>query len=246
MKTIILLLLSTVYAFGQGGFVANGSNPYAVEQAERNQQIAEGRAAALLRDPWRQFGSNTVMRTSERWTYFYGVVTGVTADGIIIDGNYAGFNGAPGFQGEFLVANYPDQAAVGDRINMTSFYLALLAGTYTYTTAAGGSRTIHKLDYGKLYIPPPLTPEQIEAQKKAVADAKVKANAAKLAGEEKALAANQAAADKGDAYGLLRMGERYRDGEGVEKDPAKAKDYLTKAAAAGSPTAQDELKRLGN
>jgi TPR repeat protein len=43
---------------------------------------------------------------------------------------------------------------------------------------------------------------------------------------------------------LLRTGERYRDGEGVEKDQAKARAYLTKAAAAGSPTAQDELDRL--
>jgi hypothetical protein len=55
---------------------------------------------------------------------------------------------------------------------------------------------------------------------------------------------NQDLADKGDEYGLLRMGERYRDGDGVPKDLAKAKDYLTRAAAAGSPTAADELKAL--
>ena len=62
--------------------------------------------------------------------------------------------------------------------------------------------------------------------------------------KNKALKFNQDAADKGDAYGLMRMGERYRDGDGVEKDLAKAKDYLTKAAAAGSPTATDELSKL--
>lgn len=62
--------------------------------------------------------------------------------------------------------------------------------------------------------------------------------------EDKALEYNQQAADKGDPYGLLRMGERYRDGDGVQKDLAKAKDYLTKAAAAGSPTAADELNQL--
>ena len=61
---------------------------------------------------------------------------------------------------------------------------------------------------------------------------------------ERALKMNQDLADKGDAYGLLRMGERYRDGEGVEKDIAKAKAYLQKAADAGSPTAADELKKL--
>ena len=50
--------------------------------------------------------------------------------------------------------------------------------------------------------------------------------------------------NKGDVSGLLRMGERYRDGDGVEKNAAKARDYFTKAAAAGSPTAADELSKL--
>lgn len=62
--------------------------------------------------------------------------------------------------------------------------------------------------------------------------------------KNRVLKANQDAADKGDEYGLLRMGERYRDGDGVPKDLTKARDYLTKAAAAGSPTAADELKQL--
>ena len=35
-------------------------------------------------------------------------------------------------------------------------------------------------------------------------------------------------AERGNAYGLLRMGERYRDGDGVEKDLGKAKEYLLK------------------
>jgi TPR repeat protein len=59
-----------------------------------------------------------------------------------------------------------------------------------------------------------------------------------------ALKSNQDAAAKGDMFGLLRMGERYRDGDGVEKDLAKARDYLQKAADAGSPTAKDELSKL--
>lgn len=84
---------------------------------------------------------------------------------------------------------------------------------------------------------PPLTPEQIEA-------AKAKAAADKKAGEEKGLKYNQELAAKGDPYGLLRMGERYRDGDGVPKDLAKARDYFTKAIAAGSPSAADELSQL--
>src|ERR1039458_1116485 len=83
----------------------------------------------------------------------------------------------------------------------------------------------------------PLTPEQIEA-------ANVKAAADKKASAEKALKYNQDLADSGDAYGLLRMGERYRDGDGVPKDLAKAREYLAKAAAAGSTTAAGDLKKL--
>lgn len=60
----------------------------------------------------------------------------------------------------------------------------------------------------------------------------------------RALKYNQDAAAKGDAYGLLRMGERYRDGEGVAKDRAKALDYLTRAEQAGSPSAKAALEKL--
>lgn len=54
----------------------------------------------------------------------------------------------------------------------------------------------------------------------------------------------QELADKGDTYGLLYMGERYRDGNGVPKDLVKARDYFMKSAAAGSPSAAEALKKL--
>jgi len=55
---------------------------------------------------------------------------------------------------------------------------------------------------------------------------------------------NQDLAAKGDAYVLFRMGERYRDGDWVNKDPSKAKEYFEKAAAAGNPEAATALKKL--
>jgi hypothetical protein len=61
-----------------------------------------------------------------------------------------------------------------------------------------------------------------------------------------AVAFNQRQADQGDAYGLLRMGERYRDGEGVPKDLAKAKEYFSKAEVAGSADATNELAQLSS
>jgi hypothetical protein len=81
-------------------------------------------------------------------------------------------------------------------------------------------------------------PEALASKVKAAEEAK------KQAVLDKVLKNNQDLADKGDPYGLRRMGERYRDGEGVTKDLAKAKDYLQKAAAAGDPAGADELKNL--
>jgi hypothetical protein len=75
-------------------------------------------------------------------------------------------------------------------------------------------------------------------------EAKAKEVAKKQATVSAVVKFNQEQADKGDVFGLLRMGERYRNGDGVEKNLTKARDYLTKAAAAGSPTAADELKNL--
>jgi hypothetical protein len=83
--------------------------------------------------------------------------------------------------------------------------------------------------------------ETLDDQRRAAAE---KADDAKTAVQAKVLKSNQDLADKGDEYGLLRMGERYRDGDGVPKDLAKAKDYLTKATTAGSPAAADELSKL--
>jgi TPR repeat protein len=62
--------------------------------------------------------------------------------------------------------------------------------------------------------------------------------------KDKALKWNQEQAAKGDAYGLLRMGERYRDGNGVPRDLSKAREYFTKASAGGSPTSADALSKL--
>ena len=68
--------------------------------------------------------------------------------------------------------------------------------------------------------------------------------AAQKAARDKGLKWNQEQAAKGDAYGLFRMGERYRDGDGVPKDLTKAREFLTKATEAGSPSSSDALARL--
>ncbi|MGO9477046.1 MAG: tetratricopeptide repeat protein [Limisphaerales bacterium] len=93
-------------------------------------------------------------------------------------------------------------------------------------------------DFGTPHMIPVVTSKaQLEADQE-------KATATKKHAADVALKSNQDAAAKGDAYGLLRMGERYRDGDGVEKDLAKAREYLQKSADAGSPTAAEELSKL--
>jgi TPR repeat protein len=116
------------------------------------------------------------------------------------------------------------------------YCIARLAGTHM-VQSYNGQTSVAMLDYGHVFVPKPLSDEE----RQALAD-KTRHN--REAAAVKALKANQDAADKGDAYGLMRMGERYRDGDGVDKDTDKARDYLKRAADAGSPTAQTELASL--
>lgn len=79
---------------------------------------------------------------------------------------------------------------------------------------------------------------QKEAERKnAAAQKALDAQAAALkknsdAAKAKALKKNQAEAERGEPYGLERMGERYRDGDGVPEDAEKSKDYFRRAALA--------------
>jgi hypothetical protein len=90
------------------------------------------------------------------------------------------------------------------------------------------------------------TPEEIKAAQDAAQARAIANKESAMQGQINALRYNQEQAAKGDGYGLLRMAERYRDGDGVEKDLTKAKEYFNKAIAAGSPTAAKELKELNN
>jgi hypothetical protein len=60
------------------------------------------------------------------------------------------------------------------------------------------------------------------------------------------LKSHQDLANKGDAYGELQMGLRYRDGDGVPRDLNKARDWLQKAAAQGVTEASNALTKLSS
>jgi hypothetical protein len=89
-----------------------------------------------------------------------------------------------------------------------------------------------------------LAEENLQVFLQKIEDDNNRATLAKQSALAKVVKWNQEQADKGDSYGLLRMGERYRDGDGVNRDLKKAREYLTKAANAGSATGADELSKL--
>jgi hypothetical protein len=161
---------------------------------------------------------------------------------------------------KLLLKNVPDARTVTDGQGISVY--AARAGTVDVTGQrlecwdCGLPDSVANRKKAGIAVP---TPEQIAAAQeeiaaafKEVADkwsaAQRQAGEAaadkKVAGDAKALNWNMEQAAKGEAYGLLRMGQRYRDGDGVQKDAAKAREYFTKAVQAGSPSAEAELSRL--
>jgi TPR repeat protein len=138
------------------------------------------------------------------------------------------------FAKRIAITNLPswDKETTDQKLGM----LAMRVGIYD----DGSGHPIQLYDYGISCDPP--KPKQLTLEQ--IADAKAKADEVKKTASDKALKYNQDQAAKGDAYGLLRMGERYRDGDGVEKNLAKAKEFFNKAVAAGSPSAAEELGKL--
>lgn len=156
-------------------------------------------------------------------------------------GTFTGLRASAEDGSDFFVANFPYEVAEGDvigrDIKAKTFLCAKIDGVYTYHTVMGGSRTIKKLDYGDIYVPPPPTAGQLAAAKLAQEkkNRETEANTVKWVRDQ---------ADAGDAFSQFRMGERYLKGDGVEKDDSLAKKYLTKASAQGNQDARDLLAKM--
>lgn len=193
--------------------------------------------AAIL-DPYRVINGET-QKVDGTWLAVSGRIVQVhPSEGIRVSGGIEGQSMGT----DFFVVNLPVSGAEGDYLPPAGCVLLVKdVGTYTYSTAAGSSRTIRKYDYGTPWTPPPLTPEQLAAQRAAQ---KADLEARKKFAGEKVLARDKAAAANDDADGLERMAERYRDGNGVEKDLIRAQIYFKRAAANGSTTASNKLATL--
>jgi TPR repeat protein len=208
-------------------------------QAAAQQAINQRIQGIYSKDPWRRINDLTNYDAGKGWFEFGGVVQETRGEGVIFRGKWGDIqtfdsSGSRGISGDdlFFVENFSYPAQVGQ---LYAEMMAFDSGYFTYTNNGQQKITIRSLDYGTPCVKI-FTPEEIAAQQLAADPRK--------AALDRALKANQAMADRGDAYGLLRMGERYRDGDGVTKDLQKARDYLMKAVTAGSLTGVDELSKL--
>jgi hypothetical protein len=239
MKTILclagvaaLLLLAAENVFGDivitrhaSGFV----NPL-------NSTDFSVRPAATIADPWRFINGQT-QKVDGTWLAVSGSIAQVhPGEGVRINGSLEGV-----WQGtDFFVVNLPVSGGEGDLIPPAGVVLLVKpAGTYTYSTARGSTRTIRKYDYGLPGNEPQKTPAQIEANRQLTAKQAIKA-------KDAALKFNQKLAAEGDAYGQLRMAERYRDGDGVATNLYQARFLFMQSADQGNATAAKELVALTN
>jgi hypothetical protein len=199
-------------------------------------------AAIYGKDPWRHVNGTTNSTASPAWMQFQGQAQSLMPDGVVFRGKFGpvlAIHPTTFYEGGalrllygedyFFVKNFPYPA---DARQSYQQMMGLPDGYYSYTSPSGQTLTIKSFNYG--------TP----CAKVETAEEKTAPVRKQQAINDKILKSNQDDADRGDAYGLLRMGQRYRDGEGVPRDLVKARDYLTRAVQAGSDSAAKDLKNL--
>jgi TPR repeat protein len=212
------------------------------------------------KDPWRNINGTTNLARGEGWLEFQGVIMESRPDGVVFRGHFGKVLSLPyettRIKGETAIAikertgnNYGTQTEKAASVNyqvetdpdadlffvanfpysarLSAAYQELVAfdeGYYTYTNNLQETVTVHRLNYGT-----PCVKTWSDAE---LAAAKQKVEQKKQATSDKMLKSNQALAAKGEPYGLKRMAERYRDGDGVEKDESKSAEYFKKYEAA--------------
>lgn len=167
----------------------------------------------------------------------------VLDEGLLVrEARFVPGTGGEGESDPFLLRNYPNASNAID--GQTIYFIAMESGHFKYTDTLGGIRTVPCFDYGTPCDPPPPSPEE-KAKQLAVESVRAAAKAADQAATEGRLVKwQQEQADKGEALYQYKLGIRYRDGVGVAKDEAKARELLGKAAAQGEKDAITALAKL--
>jgi hypothetical protein len=172
---------------------------------------------------WEQDGSKDIF--SRGWYEFEGHVIKTIPDGMLVKED---FDNDTEHQ-TIIITNYPLRLADGDYVEG----VAKDSGVYIYRPENQESTSLRILDFGLIASAPAPSAEQIKAAIKKKSDLAAKA-----------LKSNEEGASKGDSYDEYRMGQRYRDGDGVPKDLAKAREWFKKASDQGERNATEELSEL--
>jgi hypothetical protein len=208
------------------------------EQAQSSAQSAK--KGFVPKDPWRKIDGVTNYAGGPNWVRFYGKVLQVTEEGVRVKGEYRHPSSSYGSRDvTFFVSDFPYVVADGEDLSYRENLVARESGTYTYPTAIGSVATVRKLEYGFICGPPLPPPPSAQEQAAAkAAEAKRKADQASAT-----LKHHQELAAKKDPYGLYRMGKRYLEGDGVEKDPERGWQLLRQASLAGHEGAKELLEK---
>jgi TPR repeat protein len=233
------------------------ANAAAAEKARR-QHIAQAQRSAILDiAQWRIVDGVTNSVRDPGWFHFYGEVRKVETNGLVVHGVLAPLNDeTPAlvqsfFEGaslpsrrpdsvgpsappdklpqlqDFFLVNFPHPVVTQDVLEPKKYYMAKYVGIIEH----GNDGHLRQYDYGQ---PSAFPPPDVEA----------KLNAKKNTADNALLRFEQAQAAKGSATYQRRLGLRYLQGKGVERDPAKGREWLLKAAAQGDTEAAEALKKL--
>jgi hypothetical protein len=182
----------------------------------------------------------------QSWTSHYCEVVEVLDDGLLVRPRSRNDMGDT-----FFLTNYPSHKHLVD--NELISFMARASGNYRYTDTTGASRSVPFYDCGVAVsyeeIDKALHLSEKAAAKAAAESAQKAADDAlrlkkRAEAQANAVKMYQTLAEKGDAYGQFRLGEFYRDGDGVAQDAAKAKELFTKSAAQGNQDAARALDKM--
>ncbi len=186
--------------------------------------------------------------TDNRRTTINYKVIGILPDGILLESSGErmisnNFDGSeqPDYDSHepILLKNYPNQEDVLDGQIMN--FLAIRSGSFQYVSADNSMHTIAAYDYGKPYVAPPPTPEQIKFAQDAALKRAESSRQNYLTGETNTVRWLLSQATNGVASVQCDLGEHYISGLGCETNLTLGIYWLTQAANQGSLEASNKI-----
>ncbi|HEV2695574.1 MAG TPA: tetratricopeptide repeat protein [Verrucomicrobiae bacterium] len=145
----------------------------------------------------------------------------------------------------YIVVNFPYPLDIKHEFEKL---VAKRSGYLSYTNSHGRKVTLPKLDYGtpcdKIWSKEELETirAQIEAPQKEALKAEMEAEEKRIKADQDKMKKDVDLAGKGDVFALRRLGDRYHNGVGVEKDLAMANKYYDRATELSEAEAEKDAK----